>query len=461
MLTNDILAQWDRDHFVHPATHLSQHARGETPNPIIVTGSNSHIQDRNGNKMLDAFAGLYCVNVGYGRKEIADAIADQAHKLAFFHSFAGHGSEPAITLAKMVADRAPQGVNKVFFSLGGSDANETNIKFVWYYHHILGQPQKRKIISRQRAYHGSGIVTASMTGLPLYHKHFGLPVDFIHHAAAPYYYRRHDRNMSQTEFSRYCAEDLEKLILREDPDTIAAFIAEPVLGTGGIVPPPEGYWEAIKPILAKYDILFIVDEVVTGFGRLGTMFGCQYYDLKPDLMTVAKGLSSAYAPISASLISDRVWSVLEQGGDRYGVFGHAWTYSAHPLSAAASIANLELIDKLDLIANAADVGAYLNDCLATALADHPLVGEIRGVGMLAAIELVANRDGPIFFDPPGAFAAKVIAAMRRRNVIARAMPHGDILGFAPPLCLTRDEADIIVKATVESLSEVVALQSAS
>jgi L-2,4-diaminobutyrate transaminase len=450
MRDNDLLDRWDRESFFHPSTHLAKHARGEAPNRIVTGGKGVFIRDRDGRELLDAFAGLYCVNVGYGRPEIAEAIAEQARELAYYHAYVGHGTEASITLAKMILDRAPQGMSKVYFGLGGSDANETNVKLVWYYNNVLGRPEKKKIVSRWRGYHGSGLVTGSLTGLHLFHKKFDLPLDRILHTEAPYYFRREDTGQSEADFVAHCAAELEALIAREGADTIAAFIAEPVLGTGGIVPPPKGYWEAIQPILAKHDILLIADEVVTGFGRLGTTFGSDRYGIRPDIVTIAKGLTSAYAPLSGSIVGDKVWKVLEQGTDENGPIGHGWTYSAHPIGAAAGVANLKLIDELGLVANAGEVGAYLNRGLERALGDHPHVGEVRGEGMLAAVEFVRDRETRTFFDPAAGIGAKVAAALLERG----AMPQGDILGFAPPLCLTRDEADRIVSATADAVNAV-------
>ena len=446
-----MLEQWDRENFFHPSTHLAQHARGESPTRVIKTAKGSHITDRDGNQMLDAFAGLYCVNVGYGRTEIAEAIAKQAHELAYYHSYVGHGTEASITLSKMILDRAPEGMSKVYFGLGGSDANETNVKLIWYYNNILGRPEKKKIISRWRGYHGSGLVTGSLTGLELFHKKFDLPLAQVVHTDAPYYYRRPDANMSEAEFTAHLVGELEALIEREGADTIAAFIGEPVLGTGGIVPPPEGYWAAVQEVLNKHDILLVADEVVTGFGRLGSMFGSDHYGMKPDLITIAKGLTSAYAPLSGSIVGDKMWKVLEQGTDENGPIGHGWTYSAHPIGAAAGIANLKLIDDLKLIENASDVGGYLNAQMKAALGDHPKVGDIRGEGMLCAVELVEDRDGRTQFDPARKVVPTIVGDMLKAGVIARAMPQGDIIGFAPPFCLTREEADKVVGATAEAI----------
>jgi len=453
MLKNDQIDQWDRDYFFHPSTHLAQHARGESPSRIISGGSGVYIEDRDGNRLLDAFAGLYCVNVGYGRQEIAEAMAAQARHLAYYHAYAGHGTEVSIKLAKMILERAPANMSKVYFGLSGSDANETNIKLVWYYNNILGRPEKKKIISRWRGYHGSGLMTGSLTGLDLFHKKFDLPLTQVLHTEAPYYLRRPDPAMSEEAFSQYCAQKLEELILAEGPDTIAAFIGEPMLGTGGIVPPPAGYWTAIQPVLKKYDILFIVDEVVTGFGRLGTMFGAEFYGLEPDIMTIAKGLTSAYAPLSGSIVSGKVWDVLERGTDEFGPIGHGWTYSAHPVCAAAGVANLELIDRMALVANAREAGAYFNARLREALADHPHVGEVRGEGLLAAVEFVEDKTSGAFFDPARKVGPSVTGALARHGVVARAMPQGDILGFAPPLSITREEVDTIVAATQSAVEE--------
>jgi len=454
MLKNDMLDQWDRENFFHPSTHLAEFARGNLPNRVITGGTNCHIEDRDGTRLLDAFAGLYCVNVGYGRQDIAEAIAAQAKELAYYHAYVGHGTEASITLSKMILDRAPEHMSKVYFGMSGSDANETNIKLVWYYNNILGRPEKKKIISRWRGYHGSGLMTGSLTGLELFHKKFDLPLSQVIHTEAPYYFRRADTAMSEADFVAHCAAELEALIAEEGADTIAAFIGEPVLGTGGIVPPPAGYWEAIQAVLAKHDILLIADEVVTGFGRLGSMFGSEHYGLKPDLITIAKGLTSAYAPLSGSIVSDKMWKVLEQGTDENGPIGHGWTYSAHPIGAAAGVANLKLIDELNLVQQAGENGAYLNKVMAEAVGAHAHVGDVRGEGMLCAVEFVKDRNSRTFFDASEKVGARVAAALLEHGVIARAMPQGDILGFAPPFCLTTAEADEIADKTAKAVAAV-------
>ena len=455
MLTNDQLAEWDRDNFFHPSTPLGEFARGEMMHRVVEGGEGVYIRDRDGRTLLDGFAGLYCVNVGYGRQEIADAIAAQARDLAYYHAYAGHGTEASIKLAKMVMERAPSHMSKVYFGLSGSDANETNIKLVWSFHNLIGKPEKKKIISRWRAYHGSGLMTGSLTGLPLFHKTYDLPLARVLHTEAPVYLYRPELDMTEEEFSAYCAEKLEEMIEDEGPDTIAAFIGEPMLGTGGIVPPPAGYWDAIQPILKKYDILLIADEVVCGFGRLGTMFGSDRYGLEPDLMTIAKGLTSAYAPLSGSIVSGKVYEALMAGTDASGTaIGHGWTYSAHPIAAAAGVANLKLVDEMKLVDNAATVGPKLTEMLRQAVGDHKHVAEVRGDGMLSAVEFhedVATRKP---FDPAKKIGPRIAAALAARGVIGRAMPGGDILGFAPPLCLSESEAQTIADATCGAVRDV-------
>ena len=454
MLKNDQLEAWDRESFFHPSTHLADFARGNAPQRVITSGEGCYITDRDGNRFLDGFGGLYCVNIGYGRKEVSDAIARQAGELAYYHAYVGHGTEASITLARMVMDRAPDHMSKVYFGLGGSDANETNVKLVWYYNNILGRPEKKKIISRWRGYHGSGIVSGSLTGLHLFHKAFDLPVPQVRHTVAPDYFRRDDLDQTEEQFTALCVAELEAMIEAEGADTIAAFIAEPMLGTGGIVPPPKGYWDAIQPVLDKHDILLIADEVVCGFGRMGAMFGSDHYGLKPDIMTIAKGLTSAYAPLSGSIFSDRMWKVLEQGTDEMGPIGHGWTYSAHPIGAAAGVANLKLVDDLDLLANVREVGPHFLAALRSELGDHPKVGDIRGDGLLAAVEYVDDRDSRTFFDASEKVGLRVAGALGSRGVIGRAMPQGDITGFAPPLCLTKQEAETIASALGGAVREV-------
>ncbi len=454
LVNNPSLEEIDRRTVFHPATHLKDYAHGKAPSRIIETAHDIYIRDRHGVELLDAFAGLYCVNIGYGRQEVAEAIASQARKLAYYHAYAGHSNEPTVLLSEKVLAMAPPGMSKIYYGLSGSDANETQVKLVWYYNNILGRPEKQKIIARWRGYHGSSVMAGSLTGLPLYHKAFNLPLGPVKHTLAPHYWRHAEAGMSEREFSRYCADELDKLILAEGPETVAAFIGEPVLGTGGIIPPPAGYWEAIQKVLAKYEILLIADEVVTGFGRIGAHFGSLHYDIKPDLITVAKGLTSAYAPLSGVIVGDKVWEVLEQGAEQLGAIGHGYTYSAHPLGAAAGLANLDILLREDLTGNARTTGAYFQQRMRETFSEHPLVGEARGVGLLAALEFVADKPQRQFFDPALKVGARIAAACLEQKLVARAMPHGDILGFAPPLIITRDQVDEVIERTRKAVDQV-------
>ena len=448
------LFEKDRSHFMHPSTHAHEHASGALPGRIVVGAEGIRITDHEGREFIDAFAGLYCVNVGYGRKEIAEAMYEQAKRLAYYHTYVGHSTDLIIELSERIIRWAPEGMRKVYYGMSGSDANETQVKIVWYYNNVLGRPKKKKIISRIRGYHGSGIVTGSLTGLPSFHANFDLPIDRVKHTVCPHWYRQAAEGMNEAQFVSHCVEELERLIAAEGADTIAAFIGEPVMGTGGIIVPPEGYWAAIQAVLKRHDILLIADEVVCGFGRLGSAMGSQHYEIQPDLVTIAKGLTSAYAPLSGVIVGQKVWDVLERGSIESGPMGHGWTYSGHPVCAAAALANLDILERESLQLNAADVGAYLQRKLREVFGHHPMVGEVRGVGMLAALEFMADKKERVPFDPSAKVGPRVAAALLERGLIARAMPHGDILGFAPPLIITTEDVDTIVELTSAAVDEV-------
>lgn len=454
-LWNRTLEDMDRETVFHPFTPLRDFADGKLGPPrIIDTGKGCRIRDRKGTEFIDAFAGLYCVNIGYGRLDVADAIYEQAKKLAFYQSYAGHATEPLIRLSDRLVAIAPGRPSRVFYGLSGSDANETQVKLVWYYNNVLGRPRKKKIIARERGYHGASVVSGSMTGMSFYHTGFDLPVSGVRHTRVPHHWRDAEPGETEEEFSERCARELEALILAEDPETVGGFIAEPVLGTGGVVPPPRGYFAAIQPVLRRYDILLIADEVITGFGRTGRMFGSDLYGIEPDLVTLAKGLTSAYVPFSASVVGERVWKVLEQGSDVFGTFSHGYTYSGHPLGAAAANTVLDIVESEDLPGNAQRVGGYFQRRLAEAFSEHPLVGEVRGVGLMAAIEFVASRQPRKFFDPGLKIGPKIATACLEDGLIARAMPHGDILGFSPPLIVTVEDVDEIVSRAARAASRV-------
>ncbi len=450
------LEQADKDHVLHPFTVLKDYAEGKTGDPRIVTGGKGiRIQDQNGNEIIDAFAGLYCMNIGYGREEVADAIYAQAKQLAYCHTYAQQSNEPLILLSERLCKMAPGNMERVFYGMSGSDANETQVKLVWYYHNVLGKPEKKKIIARERGYHGSSVISGSLTGLPIYHTLFDQPTKPILHTGSPHYYWNAHDGETELEFSKRRAKELEELILAEGADTIGGFIGEPALGTGGITPPPEGYWQEIQAVLQKYDILLIADEVVTGFGRTGEMFGCTTYGIEPDLITIAKGLTSAYIPLSGAIVSKKVSDVLKQGSDIAGMFPHGYTYSGHPVGAAAANAVLDIVEKEDLPGNAKETGAYFQKRLRETFAQNPMVGEVRGVGLMGAVEFVADRDSRTPFEKSLKVGARVSAAALEEGIIARAMPHGDILGFSPPLCITKEEVDIVIEKAEIAVDRIV------
>jgi len=443
-------AQMDQRSQFHPFTSIND-LKAEGPT-VMVSGSGIRVRDVNGKEYLDGMAGLWCVNLGYGRKEISDAIARQSERLSFFHTFNGMSSDVVAECAEALLARAPVPMSRVFFGASGSDANETQLKLIWVYNNLRGKPEKKKVIARWNAYHGSGVATASLTGLPGMHNLFDLPKGPILHVSAPYYYRNAPDGMSERDFSRQLAKELEDLIEREGGDTIAAFFAEAVMGAGGLIPPPEGYFEEITPILKKHDILFVADEVVSGFGRLGTYWGSQTYGYEPDLITSAKGVTSGYFPMSAVLISPKVWDVLEANADKVGVFGHGYTYSAHPVGAAAALTVLKLIDELKVVENVADVGSYMLQALRDRLGQHPHVGDIRGKGLMLGIELMKDRETKEIFPMANRTGRQVLKASAERGLITRAL--GDTLVFAPPLILKRAEADEIVDKFVLAVNDV-------
>lgn len=438
------LEERDRRSLLHPFTRVRDYAAGQGADPFVaMQGHGVYVSDQSGKESIDGFSGLYCVNVGYGEKRIIDAIDFQLRQLAFFHSFAGATNAPAIELGEKLLQIAGPAYHKVFFGLSGSDANETQVKLAWYYNNVLGRPEKKKIIARERGYHGGTIFAGSLTGLPIYHNGFDLVRSHIKHTTAPDPFWAEAQDV--TTFVRRCADDLDRMIVAEGPHTVAAFIAEPMIGAGGIVPPPPGYWEAIQAVLRKHDVLLIADEVVTGFGRVGHMLACPAWGIDADLITLAKGLTSAYLPLSAVLVGERVWRALEAGTDQHGLFGHGYTYTAHPACAAAAIANIQVIEADRLCDNARDTGAYLLSRLRDRLTTHPLVGEVRGAGLLIAVEFVATGAPRQRLPAELKFSSRVNALCREQGLLARAMPHNDIIGLAPPLILSRTEADAIVE----------------
>jgi L-2,4-diaminobutyrate transaminase len=444
----------DRRYSIHPFTSIPAH---DAAGPVMmVEGRGCRLTDSAGTSYLDAMAGLWCVNIGYGNEEMAEALREQASRLAYYHSFSSMANDVSTRLAARLVDTAPVPMARVFFGLSGSDANDTEIKLVWYYNNIVGRPRKKKIISRYRGYHGVTALTAGLTGLENLHDGFDLPLPMIRYTRAPYRLWEAEPGMTDAEFSAALAADLEALILAEDPDTVAAFIAEPLQAAGGVIVPPEGYFAAIGEVLRKYDVMLIADEVVCAFGRLGHWFGTEVFDLQPDLITLAKGITSAYVPLSASLVSARVAEAVAEGSEKFGVLGHGYTYSAHPLTAAAALTNLGIIDRENLVAQAGKRGAYLQERLQESFGDHPLVGEVRGYGLIAAVEFVAGKSPARRFDPSQRVAARVTTESRRNGVLTRALPASDTIAFSPPFIVSEAEVDEMVAVTRRALDTVAA-----
>ena len=444
----------DRQFVFHPFTHLREHER---TGPLTITEAHgSTLTDTQGRTYLDAMAGLWCVNIGYGNTEMAEALRVQTEKLSYYHTFASMGNEPVAQLAQRLIAMAPGEMSKVFFGNSGSDANDTQVKLVWYYNNVLGRPAKKKIISRSRGYHGVTVMSGSLCGLPGMHAGFDLPLPMVHFVRAPHRLWEQAPGQSEEDFVRGLADELDVLIRAEGPDTVAAFIAEPVQAAGGVIVPPASYFPAIQEVLRRHDVLLIADEVVCGFGRTGADFGSQVFGMQPDLITVAKGITSAYVPLSACLVSAPVWDVIASGSEKYGLFSHGYTYSAHPLAAAAAMTNLDIIERDGLTAQAKARGDHLAHQLRTAFADHPLVGDVRGYGLLGAVEFVRSKDPLTAFDPSLKVAAAIVKRSRELGVITRALPAADTISFSPPFVVTEDEIDAMVAGTRQALDDVVA-----
>ena len=438
----------DVAYHLHSYTNARRH---EEIGPIVIeSGEGMYVTDTDGKRYVEAMAGLWSVAIGFGEKRLAAAAARQMEKLNFYHTFTHKSHVPAIELAEKLIAMAPVKMSKVYFTNSGSEANDTMIKLVRYRSNALGQPEKKKIISRIKGYHGVTLASASLTGLPNNHRAFDLPMEGILHTTCPHYWREGQEGESEEEFASRCASDLEAMIQAEGPETIAAFIGEPVMGAGGVIVPPKTYWEKIQAVLKKHDILLVADEVICGFGRTGRTFGCETYGIEPDIMTVSKALSSSYLPISALLINDRVYQPVADQSSEIGTFGHGYTASGHPVAAAVALENLAIIEEKGLIEHAAEIAPYFQEKLAS-LGDHPLVGEVRGVGLIAAVELVTDKQAKIAMQPPGSMAAAAFALVQKNGVISRAI--GDALAFCPPLIVQRNDIDTIVEATRAGLDE--------
>jgi 4-aminobutyrate---pyruvate transaminase len=431
------LAIRDIETLAHPNTNLA--SLRETGPLVFERGEGVYLYDSDGKQYLEGMAGLWCTSLGYGNEELVQAAAAQMRKLSFSHLYNGKSHDPAIELAEKLKEMAPVPISKVFFCNSGSEANDTQIKLVWYMNNALGRPNKKKIISRIKAFHGLTLGAASITGLPHNHTDFDLPIAGILHTTCPHHYRLAKDGESEEEFATRLAADLEELILREGPDTVAAFVAEPVMGAGGVIVPPKTYFPKIMAVCDKYDVYMIADEVICGFGRLGTTFGCEALGFRPHAMSIAKALSSAYLPIAGVMLPEVMYQAMLTESSKTGTFGHGFTYSGHPVSAAVAIKTLEIYarDKVFEKAwkNIPQFQARLNK-----LGDHPLVGEARGLGLVGGLELVADKKTKTPFDPKQGVAARCVRFAEEDGLISRVVP-GETVCACPPLIITPAQID--------------------
>ncbi|CDM25054.1 Adenosylmethionine-8-amino-7-oxononanoate aminotransferase [Castellaniella defragrans 65Phen] len=448
MTTNETLARNDVAYQFHSYTNAPR-LREEGP-CIMARGNGIHVYDTEGKEYIEGMSGLWSVAVGFSEPRLAEAARRQMECLPFYHTFSQKSNVPSIELAEKLIGLTGGRMAQAFFTNSGSEANDTIVKMVWYYNNALGRPAKKKIIARKRGYHGVTVASASLTGLEGNHRSFDLPLPQIRHARCPHWYREGLPGETETAFADRLAAELEALILEEGPDTVAAFIGEPVMGAGGVVVPPATYWPKMQAVCRKYDVLVIADEVITGFGRTGKMFASELYGIEPDFMTLSKQLTSSYLPLAAVLMNERVASVLARHSGELGTFGHGYTASGHPVAAAVALENIRVIEERGLVANAAAAGAVLQRRLRE-LADHPLVGEVRGVGLIAAVELVADKAARTPFDPLGKAGAQVVRRAQDNGLILRGIQ--DSLAFCPPLIITEPQVETLADRFAQSLEE--------
>ena len=433
------LATRDVETLVHPYINL---AAFRDAGPLIIErGEGVTVYDTDGKPYIEGMAGLWCTALGYGNEELIEAATAQMRKLPFAHLFTGKSHDPAIELGEKLKEIAPVPISKVFFCNSGSEANDTQVKLVWYLNNALGRTNKKKIVSRMKAYHGVTVVAASLTGLPGNHRDFDLPLPGFLHTACPHYYRYANEGESEEDFATRLAAELDGLIVKEGPDTVAAFIAEPVMGAGGVIVPPETYFEKIMAVCAKHDVFMISDEVICGFGRLGTMFGCEKLGYAPHSISVAKMLSSAYLPIAGVMIPDNMYQALLTESRKIGVFGHGFTYGGHPVSAAVALKAIEIYTRDRIVENAAARAPQFQARL-KALGEHPLVGEARGLGLIGGIELVADKRSKRSFDPQHGVGARAVQFAEAEGLIVRSV-GGDVLTLSPPLIISAAETDAL------------------
>lgn len=447
----DSIEARDLKHLFHPSTNLKQHqSRGPH---VHARAQGVYLWDNKGKQYLEGMAGLWCTALGYGEEELARVAAEQMRTLCYSQLFGGKSNEPSVLLAEKLKAMVPMDAGRVFFGLSGSDANDTQVKLMWYYNNCVGRPEKKKIISRMRGYHGVTVAAGSLTGLPPFHKHFDLPIPGILHTDCPHYYRGRQGGESEEAFVDRIVGNLETMILREGPETIAAFIAEPILGAGGVIVPPAGYYQKVQALLKQHDILFIDDEVICGFGRTGRPFGAETFGIVPDTMSLAKAVSSAYLPMSAVLLPEWMYEAFVDMSPELGNFSHGFTYSGHPVCTAVALRNLELMEERDLFAHAASMGEIMQQRLA-GLADHPLVGEVRGAGLIGAAELVADKALGTPFPYGKGVGAYCMQRCEAHGLILRAL--GDTLAICPPLIITDAQIDELFSKFTLALDETLA-----
>ena len=438
----------DVEYHLHSYTHPKT-LSDEGPH-ILTKGDGIHVYDETGKKFIEGMSGLWCASLGFSEKEIINTITDQLNKLPFYHSFAGKTADPAIRLAEHLIKISPVPMSKVFFANSGSEANDTAIKMIWYYNLARGLPEKRKIISRRKGYHGVTLAAASLTGLPYAQNGFSLPLDFVHHTMAPDYFNESLKDEDEVSFSDRLSNELEKLIIKEGPETIAAFFAEPVMGAGGVIIPPEKYFSKIQKVLKKYDILMVADEVICGFGRTGNMWGSETFNIKPDILTAAKALSSAYLPISAVILSEKVYQPIKDQANELGIFGHGYTYSAHPVCAAAALKTQQLMVERDIIGNVRNQSKLFHDRINKIKSNNWFLNNSRSVGLIGAVEF--GYEGSKKFDVKEKIAAKCAKIIQENGVILRALP-GDIIGFCPPLIINQSQLNEMFDKIEEAIKD--------
>lgn len=438
----------DLEHLLHPTTNLKVHH--EVGPTIHDRADGVYMWDTRGKQYIEGMAGLWCTALGYGEEELVQVAADTMRKLSYSQLFGSKSNEPSILLAEKLKAMAPLDAGRVFFGVSGSDANDTQIKLMWYYNNVVGRPEKKKIISRNRGYHGVTVAAGSLTGLPAFHAHFDLPIAGILHTDCPFYYREGQQGESESAFVDRIVGNLAALIEAEGADTIAAFIAEPIMGAGGVIVPPSGYYDKVQALLKQHDILFIDDEVICGFGRTGQPFGAQTMGITPDTMSVAKAVSSAYLPLSAVLIPEYMYEPMIEASGQVGSFGHGFTYSGHPVCAAVALRTLELMEERDLFSHAARVGRTFQNRL-EALAAHPLVGDARGAGLIGAVEMVADKESKRAFEPAQGVGAYAMGRCLEHGLIVRAL--GDSLALCPPLIITDAQVDEVFSKLEQALDD--------